>query len=58
MFKLLVTLVKNMGLQLVAHLIARLQKAVDGDGDWGGRDDVLAFLGYLATDGDHAVIAR
>lgn len=60
-YKVLVVLVKNMSLQLVVHLIGRLQRAVGGDDHeegWGGRDDVLAFLGYLATDEDHVVIAR
>lgn len=57
-YKVLVVLVKNMNLPLVVHLIGRLQEAVDGDGDWGGLNDVLTFLGYLATDEDHVVIAR
>lgn len=58
MYKVLVVLVKNMSLRLVVHLIGRLQKAVDGEGNWGGRENALAFLGYLAADEDHVVIAR
>eukprot|EP00752_Nemacystus_decipiens_P012357 g10954.t1 len=57
-YKVLVVLVKNMNLRLVVHLVGRLQEAVDGNADWGGLNHVMAFLGYLATDEDHVVIAR
>lgn len=58
MYKVLAVLVKTMSMELVAHLLGRLQAAVDGDATWGGHSDVLRFLSCLVSDEEHVVIAR
>ena len=58
LYTTLVVLVANMHEDRIEHLFEGLQKAVDGDSDWGGHLDVLEFLRCLVIDNGDLVIAQ